>query len=397
MSFKKMNASPAETLTRVCVVTGSRAEYGLLKRVIKKIDESDYLDLQLVVTGMHLSPEFGYTVDEIIDDETKIDKRVEILLSSDSPQGTTKAMGLALIGFADALKELKPDILLILGDRFEIFAVAAAALIARIPIAHCHGGEVTEGAFDDALRHSITKMSSIHFVAASEYAKRVQQLGEEKSRVINVGGLGVDAIKEITLISKEKLGEAISFKFLRKNILVSFHPVTLDNTPSDEQVQELLNALNMFQDVGIIFTLPNADTDGRKIINLIHSFCREHRYSQAYASLGQLKYLSCLKYVDAVVGNSSSGLLEAPSLQTHTINIGSRQRGRLKSPSVIDCKPKSKEIQIALSNILSKVRIENQDQFINPYGNGGAAEKIVEHLENIDFTLLNQKPFIDLK
>ncbi|MAQ88925.1 MAG: UDP-N-acetylglucosamine 2-epimerase (hydrolyzing) [Rhodopirellula sp.] len=392
-----MNASLAKTLTKVCVVTGSRAEYGLLRRVIKKIDLSDTLELQLVVTGMHLSPEFGYTIEEIISDDIKIHKRVEILLSSDSPEGTTKSMGLALIGFADAFKELKPDILLILGDRFEIFAVATAALIARIPIAHCHGGELTEGAFDDALRHSITKMSSLHFVAASEYAKRVHQLGEEKSRVINVGGLGVDAIKEITLISKEKLQEAIDFTFSEKNILVSFHAVTLDNTPSELQMRELLNALDKFPNIGIIFTLPNADTDGRKIISLIQKFCREHNNSQAYASLGQLKYLSCLKYVDAVVGNSSSGLLEAPSLQTHTINIGSRQKGRLRSPSIIDCEPKSKEIELALLKILNRVTDENNYEFINPYGNGGAAEQIVRHLENTDYKLLNQKFFVDLK
>lgn len=381
---------------RVCVVTGSRAEYGLLKHVIENINLSSKLHLQLVVTGSHLSPEFGMTVNEILDDKFHIDKRVESLLSSDSSSSVTKSMGLTMISFADVFNDLKPDLLLLLGDRFEIFSVCAAALIAKIPVAHCHGGEITEGAFDDALRHSITKMSHLHFVATDAYKRRVMQLGEEERNVFTVGGLGVDAISKINLLTKQQVEQDLGVNLTSKSLLVSFHPVTLENERSECQFTYLLNALSRLDDVTIIFTLPNADTEGRSLINMTNEFCSVHHNAKAFASLGQVRYLSCLKYVSAVVGNSSSGLLEAPSLETRTINIGTRQSGRLKAKSVLDCTTEEDSIFNALIKVLYPDKEEN-DFFHNPYGNGGASEAIVSYLEKIEFHSLLKKKFVDIE
>ncbi|MEK9942488.1 MAG: UDP-N-acetylglucosamine 2-epimerase [Gammaproteobacteria bacterium] len=367
-------------MKKVCVITGTRAEYGLLRWVIEGIRDSAQLHLQLVVTGMHLSPEFGMTVNAIEEDGLKIDRRVEMLLSSDSAVGTTKSMGLGMIGFADAFSDLKPDLLLILGDRYEIFAAAAAATIARIPIAHLHGGEATEGLIDEPIRHSVTKMSHLHFVAACEYRDRVIQLGEDPDRVFLVGGLGVDSIRKLDLLSRPDLESELGFRFRDRNLLVTFHPVTLEGNASEHQMDQLLATLSELQEVGLIFTMPNADPEGRALFGNIEKFCADNENAVAYTSLGQRRYLSCMKYVDGVVGNSSSGLIEAPSLNTGTVNIGDRQRGRLRADSVIDCEPTKASIEEAL----------------NPYGDGGASDAIVRLLENAPFENILKKRFFDI-
>ena len=339
---------------KICVVTGTRAEYGLLRWVIDGIAKSPVLELQLIATGMHLSPEFGLTVQEIEADGHRIDRKVEMLLSSDTPVGITKSMGLGMIGFADALSELQPDLLLVLGDRFETFAAASAALIARIPIAHIHGGELTEGAFDDAIRHSITKIAHLHFVAAEEYRQRVIQMGEHPDRVFLVGSLGVDAIKRLKLLSREELEESLDFKLGPRNLLITFHPVTLEHNTSAYPMGELLVALDELEDTNLIFTMPNADTDGRVLIQMIQDFCATRTHAKAFTSLGQLRYFSCIQHVDGVVGNSSSGLLEVPSFNKGTVNIGDRQKGRIRSPSIIDCEPSRQSIADAFHKLYAE-------------------------------------------
>jgi len=380
---------------KICVVTGTRAEYGLLRWVIAGIAKSPVLELQLIATGMHLSPEFGLTVQEIEADGYRIDRKVEMLLSSDTPIGITKSMGLGMIGFADALAELQPDLLLVLGDRFEIFASVSAALIARIPIAHIHGGELTEGAFDDAIRHSITKMSHLHFVATEEYRRRVIQMGEHPDRVFLVGGLGVDAIKRLRLLNREQLEQSIDFRLGPYNLLITFHPVTLEPNTSARQMRELLAALDELKDTHFIFTMPNADTDGRVLIQMIQEFCAKRPHAKAFTSLGQLRYFSCIQHVDGVVGNSSSGLLEVPSFKKGTVNIGDRQKGRLKAISVIDCLPKFQSITKALEQLFSCHFQMILDGVISPYGGGDASILILNEIERTSPGELLKKIFID--
>jgi len=382
-------------MKKICVVTGTRAEYGLLRWVIEGIRQSSELDLQLIATGMHLSPEFGMTVEAIEEDGFKIDRKVEMLLSSDTAVGVTKSMGLGMIGFADALSELKPDLMLVLGDRYEIFAAAASAMIARIPIAHLHGGETTEGAFDEAIRHSITKISHLHFVAAEEYRRRVIQLGELPEHVFNVGGLGIDNILRLKLLTRDELEEALNFKLEKRNLLITFHPVTLEQNTSAQQMDELLAALAELKDTGLIFTMPNADTEGRILFHQVEAFCAKHSQARAYTSLGQLRYLSCLQHVDGVVGNSSSGLTEVPSFNKGTINIGDRQRGRLRAASVIDCQPERKSISMAISQLFTSAFRTTLSKVENPYGNGGASELILSILEDQSFETLLKKSFLD--
>lgn len=383
-------------MKKVCVVTGTRAEYGLLYWVMEGIRQSLTLELQLVATGMHLSPEFGLTANAIEADGFKIDRKVEMLLSSDTPVGVIKSMGLGMIGFADALAELQPDLMLVLGDRYEIFAAASAAMIARIPIVHLHGGETTEGALDEAIRHSITKMSHLHFVATEEYRRRVIQLGEHPDRVFNVGGLGVDNILQLKLLSRDKLETELDFKLLPRNLLITFHPVTLEHNTSADQMQELLAALAELDDTGLIFTMPNADTEGRVLFQQIKDFCAEHTNARAYTSLGQLRYLSCIQHVDGVVGNSSSGLAEVPSFKKGTINIGDRQRGRLSAPSVINCAPSQVSISRALTYLFSPEFTSVLETVENPYGTGGASKRVVGLLEEKDIEC-SKKKFFDLK
>ena len=384
-------------MKKVCVVTGTRAEYGLLRWVIEGIRDSKKLDLQLIATGMHLSPEFGLTVNTIEADGFNITRKLEMLLSSDTPSGIIKSMGLGLIGFADILSDLKPDIMVLLGDRFEAFSAAAAAVVSRVPIAHLHGGELTEGLIDESIRHSITKMSHLHFVANEEYKQRVIQLGEDKEKVFNVGGMGIDNIYRLNLLTRDALEEKLGFKFLEKNLIITFHPVTLEKETSAKYFNELLMALDELDETGLIFTLPNADTEGRYLIQQIESFCSEHINAKAYKSLGQLLYLSCMLYVDGVVGNSSSGLVEAPSFKKGTINIGNRQRGRMCAASVINCEPNLKAIRKAFFKLYSNDFQESLYEVSNPYGNGGASKKVVEILEKSDLSEILKKKFCNIK
>lgn len=382
---------------KICVLTGTRAEYGLLYWLMKEIENNNNLELQLIVTGMHLSPEFGLTYKEI-EKNFKIDKKIEMLLSSDTSIGISKSMGLAQISFAEAYQELKPDIIVVLGDRYEIFSATSSAMIARIPIAHIAGGETTEGAFDEAIRHSITKMSHIHFTATEKYKNRVIQLGEDPSRVFNVGGMGIENIKRLKLLSKDEFEKSIEFKLNSKNILVTFHPVTLENSTAKEQFKELLDVIDELEDTNIIFTKANSDTDGRVINQMIDEYVTKNFHkSVQFTSLGQLRYLSALQYVDAVVGNSSSGLAEAPSFRIGTINIGDRQKGRIKASSVIDCEANKNSIVKAFAKLYSK---EFQNSLINvknPYGDGCASKRIVEILKNVDLKNILKKSFYDLR
>ena len=359
---------------KICIVTGTRAEYGLLRWVIEGIERSKDLDLILIVTGSHLSPEFGLTVNEIKDDGYLINDKVEMLLSSDTPTAISKSIGLGLIGFSDKFESYKPDLLVLLGDRYEIYSAAIAAMTSCIPIAHIHGGESTEGVIDEAIRHSITKMSHFHFVAAKDYKKRVIQLGENPKFVFEVGGLGIDSINKMKLLSKELLEQNLGFKFWEKNLLVTFHPVTLEQNTSKAQIEQIIKA--------------------------IEKFCKFNRNSICFKSLGQLKYLSCLKFVDGVIGNSSSGLIEVPSFFKGTINIGDRQKGRLKASSVIDCKPNEKDIIKSIVKLYSKEFQYSLKETINPYGNGSASNKILEIIKKIaidkDFKTILKKKFYDM-
>lgn len=382
---------------KICIVTGTRAEYGLLYWLMKEIQEDADLQLQIIATGMHLSPEFGLTYRQIEKDGFKIDKKIEMLLSSDTPVGISKSMGLSMISFSEAYADLEPDILVFLGDRFEIFSAAASAMIARIPIAHLHGGEATEGAFDESIRHSITKMSHLHFTAAEEYRRRVIQLGESPDRVFNVGGLGIDNIKKFKLMNREEFEDSINFKLCPKNLLVTFHPVTLEHATAVEQFQNLLNALDELQDTRFIFTKPNADTEGRAIIKMIDDYVSRNSHKAiAFVSLGQLRYLSAMQFVDGIVGNSSSGLAEAPTFNIGTINIGDRQRGRIKADSVIDCEPNKESIMTAIRKLYSEEFRDKLKNVKNPYGEGGASKKIKEVLKEKDLADILKKEFYDI-
>ena len=381
----------------ICIITGTRAEYGLLYWLMKEIQENADLELQIIATGMHLSPEFDLTYRQIEEDGFKIDKKIEMLLSSDTPVGISKSMGLGMIGFAEAYAELRPDIVVLLGDRFEIFSAASAAMIARIPIAHLHGGETTEGAFDEAIRHSITKMSHIHFTATEEYRKRVIQLGEDPARVFNVGGLGIDNIKKLKLLSRDEFEDSINFRLGPKNLMITFHPVTLEHATAGEQFQNLLDALVELDDTRFIFTKPNADTEGRIIIQMIDDYVSKNSHkAAAFVSLGQRRYLSAMQFMDGVVGNSSSGLAEVPTFKIGTINIGDRQRGRIKADSVIDCEPTKETILSAIRKLYSKEFQDKLENVKNPYGEGGAAEKIKKVLKEVDLTNILKKQFYDI-
>lgn len=382
---------------KICIITGTRAEFGLLRWLMQEVQNEPNLELQVIATGMHLSPEFGLTYLEVEQAGFEIDAKVEMLLSADTATAVTKSMGLGLIGFADAYSRLSPDLIVVLGDRFEILAAASAALIAGIPVAHLHGGETTEGAFDEAIRHSITKMSHLHFVAAEDYRRRVIQLGEQPERVFLVGGLGIDAIQRITLLDRTALETSLNFKLGRKNLLITFHPVTLDAVSSQHQMSELLVALGELTDTNFIFTMPNADTGGRELAAMVDAFVTSHGNAQVYASLGQLRYLSCMRYVDGVIGNSSSGLTEAPSLGVGTINIGDRQKGRLSASSVINCQPSVDSIREALDKLFDPAFRSTLDQTINPYGNGGASKKIVDILSTHPIKNLLKKSFYDIQ
>ncbi len=382
---------------KICVITGTRAEFGLMYWIMKEIKDDPDCILQIICTGMHLSPEFGLTHNEIIKSGFRISKNVEIILSSDTSIGISKSIGLGLISFSEALDELKPDICLILGDRYEIFAACSSAMISRVPIAHIHGGEATEGLIDEAIRHSITKMSHLHFVSNKLYKKRVIQLGEQPKNVFNFGTPGLDNIYNLNLLSKKKFEKSINFKLSKLNFLVTYHPVTLEENTSKKQFNEILKALNHFKNAKIIFTLPNSDTFGRVVIDLINNYVQNNKSNCiSFKSLGQLRYLSALKYVSAVIGNSSSGIIEVPSFKIPTINIGDRQKGRLKSDSIIDCKPISDNIIKSIKKSIGKEFISKLKKVKNIYGSGGASKKIKEKLKSVSLNGIIKKNFYDL-
>jgi UDP-hydrolysing UDP-N-acetyl-D-glucosamine 2-epimerase len=382
---------------KICIVTGTRAEYGLLYWLMKEIQNDEDLVLQIVATGAHLSSEYGLTYRIIEQDGFQIDEKVEMLLSSDTPVGIAKSIGLGTIGFADALARLQPDIIVLLGDRYEILAAAQTAMALRIPIAHIHGGEITEGSIDEAIRHSLTKMSHIHFVASEIYRKRVIQLGEQPERVLNVGTPGLDYVTKLKLLEREELEDSLQFTFGPLNFLVTYHPVTLSKESPKFYIQELLDALDDFPEAHIVFTKANADANGRIINKMIEEYAAKNKErAVVYTSLGQLRYLSTIRYVDAVIGNSSSGLIEVPVFKKPTINIGNRQSGRLKALSVIDCKSDSGAIVKAIRYALSSEFQEKLPETVSMYGEGNAASKMKNFLKDIDLGDILTKKFYDL-
>lgn len=388
--------SRSETIN-ICVATGTRADYGLLRPVMRAIERESLLRLQVIAAGMHLAPEFGLTWREIEADGFRIDRKVEMLLSSDSPVGTSKSMGMGMISFAEAFRELSPDVLVVLGDRFEIFSAAAAATVTRLPIAHIHGGEVTRGAYDDSFRHAITKMAHLHFTSTETYRKRVIQLGEQPERVFHTGAPGLDTIGEMELMDRNLFEEAAEFPLGKRNLLVTYHPATRGGEDAEEAFGELLAALDTLEDTHLLFTLPNADTGGRVIIDLIGEYVEEHpKTARARPSLGSRRYLSALKHMDAVVGNSSSALIEAPAFETPAVNIGDRQAGRVRAKNVIDCKPERDKIQHALEKAMSDDFRRSLEGMENPYGSGGASGRIVRILRETNPGLLSQKDFFDI-
>jgi GDP/UDP-N,N'-diacetylbacillosamine 2-epimerase (hydrolysing) len=381
---------------KICVVTGSRAEYGLLYWLLKDLAEAEKCDLKLVVTGMHLAPEFGNTVNDIEEDGFFISEKVEMLLSSDSRIGTAKSTALGTIGFAETFNRMNADLIVILGDRFEIFAAAQAAMFLGIPIAHIHGGEITEGAIDECMRHAITKMSHLHFCSAEIHRKRVLQLGEDPKKVFNVGAAALDGVYRLKLLKKKQLQDELKINFDRRSLLVTFHPATIESLKAEEQFEQLTRALQKLSDTNFIFTLANADTSGRKINQKVREFVNNNRDSSWYFnSLGHLRYLSLLKVVDGVVGNSSSGLIEAPSFGVGTLNIGDRQKGRLKGTSVLDCEANEGAILNGLRTILSDEFRKNAKAAINPYGNSPPSAKMVKVLCEFPLDTIIKKSFFE--
>ncbi|MDF3002627.1 MAG: neuC, partial [Bacillota bacterium] len=364
---------------KVCIVTGTRAEYGLFVPLLKKLRTEASFQIQIIASGMHLSPEFGLTYRRIEGDGFRIDRKVEMLLSSDTSIGTSKSMGLGIIGFAEAFQELEPDLVILLGDRFEILSAAQAAMIARVPIAHIAGGDITEGAFDDAIRHSITKMAQLHFVTNEVSWKRVRQLGENPESIFNVGSPGIDRIKNIELMGRTELEQKLDLTFLPKNLLITFHPATLEEQEPGKQFWELLTVLHeLGSETGLIFTKPNADPGSRELIRLLEDFSSSRSNVSVFPDLSDLLYLSLMSQVDAVVGNSSSGVYEAPSFQVPTVNIGDRQKGRLFASSVICCKPERSEIEKAIGLAFEMDCADAE----NPYGQGDSAEQITAILKS---------------
>ena len=381
---------------KICIVTGTRAEYGLLFWLMKEVAADPNLLLQIIATGMHLSPEFGLTYHQIEVDGFSIDAKVEMLLSSDTAVGIAKSMGLGVIGFADALDRLKPSILVVLGDRFEILAAAQAAMVARIPIAHIHGGEATEGAFDESIRHAITKMAQWHFVAAEPYRKRVIQLGEAPDRVFNSGAPGLDHLQHLDWLDRGSLEESLGIPLDSPTFLVTYHPATLGQRSPVSAMDELLAALDQYPQAAVIFTYPNADTGGRSLINRLDQWVLANRQrAKAIASLGQQRYLSLLRYADVVLGNSSSGLTEAPVLKKATVNIGDRQKGRLKASSVIDAAENENAIVAAINKALSADFQARLPATKSLYGCGDASRRIKDTLKIVD--LGTQKTFFDIE
>lgn len=368
-------------MKKICIITATRAEYGLLKPLMELINLSDKLELQIIATGAHLSPEFGLTYKQIEADGFYINEKVEILLSADTPSSIVKTMGLAMAGMAEVYPRLSPDMIVILGDRYEMLAIASAATIFKIPVVHLHGGEITEGAYDDAIRHAITKLSHLHFTSTDAYKKRVIQLGENPDNVFNVGAIGLDNINNLKLLSREELEKDLDVKFKKYNYQVTYHPETLGELSSSEQFQNLLNVIHQQEDSFFIFTKANADTDGRIINQMIEDFVRKHpEKAKVFDSLGSLRFLSVVKVCDAIIGNSSSGILEAPSLYTATINIGDRQKGRAQAASIINVSNLQESIALGFQQSKNEDFLIKVNSVKNPYDNGGAANKIIEQI-----------------
>ncbi len=384
-------------MNKIAIVTGTRAEYGLLKPLIKSVYDDKKLELFLLVTGMHLMPEFGNTYEQIEADGFPIYAKIEDGLNGDSSYAITNSIAQAMKGFAQVLENLKPDILIVLGDRTEILAAAIAAMISNTPIAHIHGGETTEGAYDEYIRHSITKMSYLHFTAAEVYRKRVIQLGESPDRVFNVGAIGIDSIMSLKLLDRKEFEHSINFKLSEKNVLITFHPVTLENNSSEMQFGELLNSINKLESTTLIFTKPNSDKGGRIIGQMIDDYVAQNQQKAiSFTSLGQLRYISALQFVDFVIGNSSSGIYEAPIFNIPTINIGDRQKGRIMQDSVINCEPLTAQIDSAISKALDQHFLKLIKKQKKIFGDGTAAPQILSVLKSYG-TLGLQKPFYDIK
>ena len=387
-------------MKRIGIMTGTRAEYGLLKSLMQEINKDNDLELYLIVSGMHLSPEFGMTYKEIEEDGFEINAKVEMLLSSDSPAGISKSIGLGVIGFADEFQRADLDMLILLGDRYEALSAAISAMVMRIPIAHLHGGELTEGAIDEGIRHSITKMSYLHFTSTEQYRNRVIQLGENPERVFYVGALGVENIKKINLMTKEELEKSIHFEIDENTVVVTYHPVTLENNTVEEQFLNLLKVLDRNPKIRMIFTKANADTNGRIVNELLDKYTAQNsERACAFMSLGQKRYLSALKYCRIVIGNSSSGIIEAPSFGKPIINIGDRQKGRICADSVINCGYTQQEIQQAMETALTKEFENKASNCRNPYEKENTAANIISVIKDY---LLNdkiklKKGFYDIK
>ena len=383
-------------MRKICVITGGRSDYGLLKWLMKAIQSDKELELQVIATGMHLSSTFGTTVNEIEQDGFKVDEKVECLDVNDSALDTTSAMARTMIGCSEAYSRLRPDLVIVLGDRFEIFSAVAAALVSNIPVAHLHGGEVTSGAIDESFRHAITKMSALHFVANDEYRCRVVQMGENTRHVDNVGGLGVDAIKNLELLGKEQLSTSLGVNFLNKSLLITFHPETATANSAELQIKEITKALEELNDTTLIFTMPNADMGNAIITDSIRNFVAQGNNRYFFESLGQTRYLSMLSFVDGVIGNSSSGLSEAPSFKIGTINIGDRQNGRIQASSVLNCEASRSHVITAIEEMYSDDFQSRIKTAVNPYGTGGASQRIVEILKEVNLEGLIMKAFNDL-
>lgn len=364
-------------MKKIGIVTSTRADYGLLRNLINKIEKDHDLNLCLIVTGMHLSPEFGMTINEIINDGYPITEKIDILMSSDNASAISKTMGIASLSFADAFERQKPDLLIVLGDRHELLPICSCALNALIPIAHISGGETTEGAVDESIRHCITKMSYLHFPACEAYRKRIVQLGESPVRVFNLGDVGVEQIRTIDLIEKNQLEKLINFSMKEPYACVTFHPTTLEDGSAREQIVELLKAISNFPEMRFIFTKANSDADGRIINEMIEKYVFENENCIAFTSLGAQRYLSCIKYAFAVIGNSSSGIVEAPSFGVPSINIGDRQKGRLQASSIINCKPLATDIIEAINISRTEEFKDQAKNTINPYGSDNTSDRII--------------------
>ena len=383
-------------MKKICVITGNRADYGILRGLLKELVMSEEFDVKLIVTGSHLCSDYGYTINEILEDGFNIEKKIEILINSDSSIGISKSMGLALISFSEAFDEIRPDLILVLGDRFEIFSAAISAMNASIPIAHIHGGELSLGSIDDSIRHSITKISHIHFVSTDKYKSRVIQLGESEERVFSVGSLSLDKFKENYLFPKSEIEDYFKFKFKKNNLIVTFHPVTLENNEVEENLNQLFSALEFFQNIQFIFTMSNPDKNGKYIWDRIQTFCKENKNCIYIKSFGKKRYFSALHYVDGVIGNSSSGIIEVPSFSKGSINIGIRQEGRVQADSVINVECDSEAIKKGITKLYEKDFIRKLKTIRNPYEKKDTIKNIINVLKKIDPQNLNKKKFNDI-